>query len=557
MNVVPVFAYGSLMAPYRRAHVRLPVRESVPAIVAGYSLEFRRPHRCATLLGGLATLTPDPLGFVHGRLHHVDRASARALDWLELVPFGVYKHLNVVVRAATGEFPALAYALVEPEDLATPRPRYLKSLLLAGRSAELPAYWEDDVLAAAQRHIVAIADRNAKLAAARTCTQRPGALPGDTRRVLPRLTPRKLRLANDPIRGALRRLTQRSLILYGAAVPAVVYRTVQTRAPLAALLRVNPTLPSGGWVMVSKYERLRPLLGRPGVLPTVLAYPGKTTSASIQAELTRHNIVYPLIAKPDTGRLGYGVRRIDDASQLRMFLTGLRTRHLVQSYSVKPKEYAVLYCRFPTYTRGAILDIAERQLPTVIGDGLCTVRDLVEVRADWSAPIKVALLHAADPALLRHRPARGEHIQLAIAARASTGALFVARPDLISEALRDYLDTLTDGYPGFHFGKVDLKASSDADVFGARDLQILEINATASEVTSAFDQRVGPISAVRAVATQLSLLTDIGSANTAYEAPSALEFARSLAVAQIHAQPAMQGNADLRTTTTLPRADAA
>ncbi len=114
---------------------------------------------------------------------------------------------------------------------------------------------------------------------------------------------------------------------------------------------------------------------------------------------------FPLIAKPDIGWHGHGVRRIDNRNQLADYVADFPQGHalMLQRYVPYAAEAAVLYARLPGDASGRILSLTLRYFPHVIGNGRMTVRQLIgsDARAQW----KSALHLGTDPSS-RGRPVR-------------------------------------------------------------------------------------------------------------------------------------------------------
>lgn len=85
---------------------------------------------------------------------------------------------------------------------------------------------------------------------------------------------------------------------------------------------------------------------------------------------------YPLVAKPDIGWHGHGVRRIDDRAALENYIASYpgRATLILQRFVPDPGEAAALYPRLSEEPTGGILSLTFRYFPHVVGNGRLTVR---------------------------------------------------------------------------------------------------------------------------------------------------------------------------------------
>ena len=165
----------------------------------------------------------------------------------------------------------------------------------------------------------------------------------------------------------------------------------------------NPAIPSGGMWGESKaayFDDIAPA-ERDMVAAYVVMARGRdgasagddTTSAL--ALMRDAGLEFPVIAKPDIGWHGYGVRRLDDAADLRGYLVrfGAGPKLILQQFVPYDGEAAVLYARLPGERHGRIRSLTYRYYPHVVGDGVSALRDLIrrDPRARWKARLHLGL----------------------------------------------------------------------------------------------------------------------------------------------------------------------
>jgi hypothetical protein len=107
-------------------------------------------------------------------------------------------------------------------------------------------------------------------------------------------------------------------------------------------------------------------------------------------ELSREaGLTFPLVAKPDIGWQGYGVRPIASESELRAYVDAFPegATLMLQKMVAWEGEAGVFYVRQPGEEKGKVISVTFRYFPQVVGDGVRTVRDLIlaDQRASWKA----------------------------------------------------------------------------------------------------------------------------------------------------------------------------
>ena len=70
---------------------------------------------------------------------------------------------------------------------------------------------------------------------------------------------------------------------------------------------------------------------------------------------------FPIIAKPDRGVVGIGVRRLDSENDLNDILSIMPSDYMLQQFCDFPLEYGIFYCKFPDEPRqGGVADRKNR-----------------------------------------------------------------------------------------------------------------------------------------------------------------------------------------------------
>jgi len=279
---------------------------------------------------------------------------------------------------------------------------------------------------------------------------------------------------------------------------------------LGTIGAANPGLEDGGFVGESKFAILRALPAR-WTVPSALVPAGEPMRRvrAFDAAVVDGGWTYPLILKPDVGQKGVGVRRIASRDDAVAYLASEPGAVIVQPWHPGPFEAGVFYCRRPDEARGRIFSVTDKRFPTLVGDGVSTVEQLL-----WEHPryrLQVPLF------LSRHDGARvladGEPLALVTSGNHCQGAVFLDGADLVTPALTARIDEIARSVPGFFIGRFDVRYRSVAGFRRGDDLAIVELNGVTSESTNIYDPGYGAWRAWRTLARQWQLVFEIGAAN--------------------------------------------
>jgi hypothetical protein len=226
--------------------------------------------------------------------------------------------------------------------------------------------------------------------------------------------------------------------------------------------------------------------------------------------MDRHRLGFPIILKPDRGERGRGVELIRDAARLERRLRVDPTALILQEF-VPGLEFGVFYVREPGATQGKLLSINGKQMMKLTGDGQRTLEQLI---LDDDRAVRLAEVHFEYHAEnLYEVPADGESIHLVEVGAHARGTIFLDRRDLMSEALCTRMDEIANAFPGFHFGRFDLRVPNEQALREGRELRILELNGLTAEVAHIYDPGNSLFSAWRDIMQQWRLAFAIAAAN--------------------------------------------
>ncbi len=297
------------------------------------------------------------------------------------------------------------------------------------------------------------------------------------------------------------------------------WQALRHRGPLLPTA-ANPSFPGGGLVGESKSAILalaREHLGDWVAPFTSMVNPhgARAGAAEAHQRLRDSGLALPVVAKPDLGCRGAGVRLIRSDEQLLAYLQAfpVGARLILQRLVPHEGEAGVFYCRLPGEARGRIVSLTLKYFPYVTGDGRRTLERLI---ADDARAGRLQHLYVnRHRERLQYVPAVGEPVRLAFAGSHSRGAIFRNGTHLVTPAMEARFEALASALPEFHFGRFDVRFERIDDLRAGHGFTIVEINGAGAESTHIWDRRTGLLEAWRDLARQYRWLFAIGAANRA------------------------------------------
>ncbi|MFA6229761.1 MAG: hypothetical protein WC617_06235 [Rhodanobacter sp.] len=254
----------------------------------------------------------------------------------------------------------------------------------------------------------------------------------------------------------------------------------------------NPQITAGGLVGDTKSEYFAGMgaHARSRVAPyTLLRMAGVDQLAAAMSAMREAGLHFPVVAKPELGWCGFGVRRIDDALELADYLARYPPGEslMLQRYLDEPGEAGLFYVRHPEQAQGRVLGILLRHYPQVAGDGVSTMAQLI----------------AADPRLRRvqrrphehvlhynpHRiPSHGEVVRLSLIGSTRVGGRYEDATAQATSELLAAVEAVASDMPSFHIGRFDVRYRNLQELRAGR-FTIMEINGAGSEAVHAWDPK--------------------------------------------------------------------
>lgn len=277
----------------------------------------------------------------------------------------------------------------------------------------------------------------------------------------------------------------------------------------------NPCITAGGLVGEGKLEYFRGMgeLARAATAPHVgvVATPG-LTEAELARAMAAGGLAFPVIAKPDLGLCGYGVRRVDTMAGLFGYLAAFPAGETVvlQAYLPHEGEAGIFYVRDPDTEKAEIIGLALRYFPRVTGDGVRSLRALVD--ADPRARRLVNSAAHSPLAQPQYVPAAGEVVRLATIGSTRVGGLYRDGQRYNTPQLLAAVDAIARDMPSFYCGRFDVRFERLDELAAGRGFKIIEINGAGSEAIDAWDPDIGLLRGLGRVFAKQRRLFEVGAA---------------------------------------------
>jgi hypothetical protein len=293
---------------------------------------------------------------------------------------------------------------------------------------------------------------------------------------------------------------------------AVRYRSLSL--PSAA----NPSLTSGGLVGEGKLEYfdiMGPLARAVTARSCGVTAIHPPDAGALQRAMRTAALSFPVMAKPNLGLCGYGVRRLDDEAALLAYMAAFPQGETVvlQQYLPQEGEAGIFYARDPATGCGRIIGLALRYFPQVVGDGHSTLGQLMSRDARCERLCSTPRHEFSHDR--RRVPKAGEVVRLSTIGSTRVGGLYRNGAGCITPALTAAVDAIARDMRHFHVGRFDVRIDSLQALAAGQGFTIMEVNGAGSEAIQAWDPDIGLWAGLRMIFAKQALLFAIGDAQRA------------------------------------------
>ncbi len=277
----------------------------------------------------------------------------------------------------------------------------------------------------------------------------------------------------------------------------------------------NPTITAGGLVGEGKLEYFA------GMGPIALAATAphcaihtdvRHTGAELREFIKSAGLDFPLVAKPNLGLCGYGVRLLANRAELLDYLADFPVDECVvlQQWLPQKGEAGIFYAREPGAEKGRIIGLTLRYFPRVTGDGWHTTAELIAKDARAKRVSKSARHHSKVD--MDRIPKLGEVVRLATIGSTRVGGLYRDGAECITPQLSSAIDEIARDMQLFHFGRFDVRFDNLGDLRAGSGLSIMEVNGAGSEAIQAWDPATSVLAGFAMIFEKQRTLFEIGNA---------------------------------------------
>ncbi len=244
----------------------------------------------------------------------------------------------------------------------------------------------------------------------------------------------------------------------------------------------NPTITFGGFEGEGKKEMYDQL--PTDLVPKTIYIMHDWPYVDVKKRVEEAGFVYPFIVKPDVGMKGILFRKIDSEEQLIKYHERIPVEYIVQDLVELPVEVSVFYYRHPAEPKGKVSGFIEKELLHVKGNGISTLRELVEAHPRAKYRME-EMEHRHGHRFDRVIP-KDEIFYLSYAGNHNRGAHFTNLHKEINAKMHEVFDELSH-QTQFYYGRYDIKTTSIEDLKEGRNILILEFNGCGAEPNHIYD----------------------------------------------------------------------
>lgn len=271
----------------------------------------------------------------------------------------------------------------------------------------------------------------------------------------------------------------------------------------------NPTIKNGGFIMESK-KAIYDLIPQQFYPITSLIKEG-TSVEEIENTIKEVGMKFPLIAKPDIGLRGSGVKKIETLTDLEQYASKANFDYVIQDLIPFPNEVGIFYVRYPHQKTGKITGIVSKEFLIITGNGIATIEELILENPRFELQLKVLKREYGDR--LSTVLKAGEKMNLVPYGNHARGAKFIDGSHWITPKLETVIDEMCVQIPGFYFGRLDVMYNTIAELEGGKNFLIVELNGAASEPTHIYDPKHSLFFAWKELSRHIKYMYEISAAN--------------------------------------------
>ena len=235
------------------------------------------------------------------------------------------------------------------------------------------------------------------------------------------------------------------------------------------------------------------------------------TLDSIKKAIENTPINFPFIIKPDIGLQGLRVEKINSWESLETYLQKTNYDFLVQECITYPLEIGIFYYRMPNQNKGVITGIVNKEFLIVEGNGLNTVKELIEQNPRFALQLTTLEKKYGDK--LNTILPKNKKLNLVPFGNHVRGSKFTDVSHRANKKLTQTINTICLQIPDFHFGRLDIMFKSWEDLEQGENFSIIELNGAGSEPTHIYDSKHSIFFAWKEIIKHYNILYKISTYN--------------------------------------------
>ncbi len=271
----------------------------------------------------------------------------------------------------------------------------------------------------------------------------------------------------------------------------------------------NPGIETGGMLGESKRGILDKISDKYKPASPFIAK--DTPFEEVLTILQKHQIDFPIVAKPDIGERGTLVEKLTSAEALKVHLSKNNINYILQPFIDYKEELAIMYWRMPNETTSKIYSVTRKEFLAFTGDGERTLRSMI--MAYPRAVLQLDKLSKRFADKMDVILPKGEKLELEPIGNHCRGTMFLDGNDLIDNDLEAVVSDMAIGIEEVYFGRFDLKCRSIEDLKKGEHIAVLELNGVGAEPAHIYDPNSKLLTVYKTLLGQWSIMFQIAMYN--------------------------------------------
>ncbi len=271
---------------------------------------------------------------------------------------------------------------------------------------------------------------------------------------------------------------------------------------------INPCMQFSWFSWTSKYEDLKKF--DKNIIPKTIFIKNWESITDIINNISKNDLKYPLIAKPDFGRTWRDIMKLNNTDDIQSYLLHIKEDFLIQEFIDYPMEFGIFYYRFPNKDFWHISWITEK----------C----FMFIKWDWKQKFCELIINHPRAKFyykdlqLKHSSKRDEiipewkEIQLNYIWNHVRWSVFYDKSDLNNDILEKVFDDLSKSLNWFYFWRYDIKVKEIKDLYTG-NFKIIEVNWIWSLPVHNLDPNYGMINAYKEIFRHRDIIYKISKIN--------------------------------------------